>query len=470
MQRKYSIVVLFCCSILLSSCDHEWIRDNPLDAGSLVFQPGLRVEASHGGAEWVELTWPDLPATTGFIVERSWDESDFIEVARLDGLAMSYRDSTDRAGTYRYRVTRDTSTGQRVTTTTSPITMGNWLETKRRPVRRGYVEYAGELPDGRILFFKPDDSSQEDALVFDPATFSWTSAPPLSLSRMWSISLLPDGRILVLGGSGGEYYNLWEKIELELFDPATMTWKRLPAPPHPAAEAYVPFAIEHLGGFDVLVSFQAAAWQDHHFMPRRFTDVLPVAYVLDIETGRYREVSSPDTGGPGTLARIAGSVRSREGEARAFGTVECSETAPDSCRGGTCEWTYDLQSDTWTKKCPFVGVMANLLPVVDYIYLSLRDDFTFLLRDNIGIGMHIQSLNYPQSYSYFQTPGHYVIGGNPVMVVGRNPFTFSIHEFSQNMGTNTTNVLLSDGRLLATNPVTGRSMISRHLSELPNQR
>jgi hypothetical protein len=66
------------------------------------------------------------------------------------------------------------------------------------------------LPDGRVLaiggacsahgsYSDPDGSAE----VYDPAAATWSAAAPLSGGRyLPSVTLLPDGRVLVLGGRG----------------------------------------------------------------------------------------------------------------------------------------------------------------------------------------------------------------------------------------------------------------------------
>jgi MYXO-CTERM domain-containing protein len=85
------------------------------------------------------------------------------------------------------------------------------------------------LPDGRVLvtgglMLVPGNPEQRiaSAEVYDPATGTWSSTAPLAEARAWhTATLLPEGRVLVVGGSGryGDQTAL-----AELYDPASGTW------------------------------------------------------------------------------------------------------------------------------------------------------------------------------------------------------------------------------------------------------
>ena len=85
-----------------------------------------------------------------------------------------------------------------------------------------YGHTATLLPDGRVLVvggYGDDATWLDSAEVWDPATGEFSSAGTLGVGRhAHSATLLPDGRVLVVGGYGGE----WEWLtSAEVWDPAT---------------------------------------------------------------------------------------------------------------------------------------------------------------------------------------------------------------------------------------------------------
>jgi hypothetical protein len=76
------------------------------------------------------------------------------------------------------------------------------------------------LPDGRVLVVGGNDSVTT-AELYDPALNQWTAAGNLSISRIGhTATLLSNGQVLVLGGS---YYSV--SARAELYDPATGRWR-----------------------------------------------------------------------------------------------------------------------------------------------------------------------------------------------------------------------------------------------------
>ncbi|RKH06666.1 Kelch repeat-containing protein [Corallococcus carmarthensis] len=81
------------------------------------------------------------------------------------------------------------------------------------------------LPDGRVLI--AGGSAQKLSFflatteLYDPVTNTWTPGPLMNVRRLYhSATLLRDGRVLVAGGEGFEFYS----ARAELYDPATNTW------------------------------------------------------------------------------------------------------------------------------------------------------------------------------------------------------------------------------------------------------
>jgi hypothetical protein len=81
----------------------------------------------------------------------------------------------------------------------------------------------------RILSFGgPGDASGADAsseiIDFSAPSPAWRSTGPMNIGRVWlNPVLLPDGKVLAVGGgTGGAYTN--PVLQSEMFDPATETW------------------------------------------------------------------------------------------------------------------------------------------------------------------------------------------------------------------------------------------------------
>jgi Galactose oxidase, central domain/Kelch motif len=83
------------------------------------------------------------------------------------------------------------------------------------------------LPDGRVLVaggdqVGPGHPPQNSAQLYDPVTRTWTATGSMLNSRSHHVAVpLPDGRVLVAGGTGSDYRAL---AQAEVYDPATGTW------------------------------------------------------------------------------------------------------------------------------------------------------------------------------------------------------------------------------------------------------
>jgi N-acetylneuraminic acid mutarotase len=107
---------------------------------------------------------------------------------------------------------------------------GTWSATGSLAQARGFHTMT-LLPDGKVLVTggseQPEDDVEGDALLssaelYDPATGTWTSVGSLSTGRAWhSATLLPNGRVLVVGGAG---IDIALSASAELYDPATRAW------------------------------------------------------------------------------------------------------------------------------------------------------------------------------------------------------------------------------------------------------
>ena len=65
-----------------------------------------------------------------------------------------------------------------------------------------------------------------DADIFDPRTNSWVDAAEMKYARWYPTNTtLPDGRVLVMGGTDGSYRTVSRH---EIYDPSDDSWTRLP--------------------------------------------------------------------------------------------------------------------------------------------------------------------------------------------------------------------------------------------------
>jgi hypothetical protein len=112
-----------------------------------------------------------------------------------------------------------------------PIT-GNWTLTGSLNTPRQFQQGVA-LSDGRVLVvgglgtngqggFTPLASAE----IYDPATAQWSSAGTLTNARYsHTLTLLADGRVLALGGSGGTtVQNAAPLASAEIYDPGTNSW------------------------------------------------------------------------------------------------------------------------------------------------------------------------------------------------------------------------------------------------------
>ena len=102
---------------------------------------------------------------------------------------------------------------------------GNWTPVAK--MRRGrYWHRMVALPDGSALVLGGacSDGATRSVERYDPARNSWRDVAPMSAAQMHghSATLLPDGRVLVVGGRSAEAY-----------DPATDRWTAMASPPTP---------------------------------------------------------------------------------------------------------------------------------------------------------------------------------------------------------------------------------------------
>jgi hypothetical protein len=107
-----------------------------------------------------------------------------------------------------------------------PPALGSWGPTGFMSSTR-YRHTATLLPDGKVLVsggvvpdeWFPWEYAYRTAEVYDPATGTWSPTASMAEERAFhTATLLPDGKVLVAGGSSSS------SLAAELYDPATGTW------------------------------------------------------------------------------------------------------------------------------------------------------------------------------------------------------------------------------------------------------
>jgi hypothetical protein len=108
----------------------------------------------------------------------------------------------------------------------SGLVHGTWSASGSMAVHRGY-HTATVLTDGRVLVVGGSQTyfALATAELYDPRTGTWSSAGSLP-TPSWghTATLLPDGRVLVVGGSTSDGYHLGSTSSAELYDPQTNSW------------------------------------------------------------------------------------------------------------------------------------------------------------------------------------------------------------------------------------------------------
>jgi hypothetical protein len=101
-----------------------------------------------------------------------------------------------------------------------PVT-GTWTATESTATPRYFGYTATLLPDGMLLVAGGADAGNQiygllaSAELYDPGAGSWTATATMKVARAaHTATLLPDGRVLVVGGDGGG-------TSAELYDPGT---------------------------------------------------------------------------------------------------------------------------------------------------------------------------------------------------------------------------------------------------------
>jgi uncharacterized protein (TIGR03437 family) len=104
---------------------------------------------------------------------------------------------------------------------------GKWTPTGNLNSER-FFHAATLLPNGKVLVaggWTPGDDyayGMNSTELYDPATGQWsTTGSPIAPRVIYPVTLLPNGKVLVVGGYAPEYETL---SSAELYDPATGSW------------------------------------------------------------------------------------------------------------------------------------------------------------------------------------------------------------------------------------------------------
>jgi hypothetical protein len=117
------------------------------------------------------------------------------------------------------------------------IAPGHFARAAALPAGGGY-DTATLLPNGKVLFLgagKPE--------LYDPAANRFSSAGPMVQERAGPlVTLLPDGKVLVYGGTGFGGCSVGPIDSAELYDPTTDRFTGLDVPPTDTFQAATPLA------------------------------------------------------------------------------------------------------------------------------------------------------------------------------------------------------------------------------------
>jgi N-acetylneuraminic acid mutarotase len=112
-------------------------------------------------------------------------------------------------------------------------TTGAWTQTGQMLVGRS-GQVASLLPDGDVLLVGGWEMPKggeyvRTAELYDPARNTWTAAPvPAELEESQSLTVLPNGMVLLRGIFGTELFN--QTAGAAIYDPSSNTWTRVASP------------------------------------------------------------------------------------------------------------------------------------------------------------------------------------------------------------------------------------------------
>ena len=228
---------------------------------------------------------------------------------------------------------------------------------------------ATRLADGRVLVTGGSTVSSSaakgyvnntSAEIYDPVANTWTPTPPMSVARAHhTATLLPDGKVLVVGGENVQYL---VEPTAEVYDPATNTWaapRTQPLAPRSQHTAtLLPSGLVLIaGGFDIVNGLLTPANTAELYDPVLHTTTTTV---------------SDGNGGTTTVTTITGGLDFTATAPMAFAHYGQSATPLPDGRvvivGGNTTQTeiYDPVAATWTTQATTASVHtahgAVLLP------------------------------------------------------------------------------------------------------------
>lgn len=159
---------------------------------------------------------------TGFVFHDTteiWDGTSFTASAKMM-VARAFHTSTRLANGDVLVVGGDSGEGELATAERFDGT--TFVPTKNGRVRAGKAVASAVLPDGHVLIAggaNAKDGSIADTDLYDPATDVFTPGPPMSRRRMaHSLTTLPDGRVLAVGGWSDSESPAASSGVVEIFD------------------------------------------------------------------------------------------------------------------------------------------------------------------------------------------------------------------------------------------------------------
>ncbi|WP_437603000.1 kelch repeat-containing protein [Sorangium sp. So ce590] len=210
----------------------------PLPDGRVLFSPGGLVYDPSTGAT------TSVPLTPGESIH-GWEFAQTALTPLPNGLVLRTGGSDDESvlkEAVLYDPATNTWSSAGSMSVTRHLHTATLLQDGRVLVAGGYKLNGNEMPEGRT-----------GVEIYDPATGAWTAAAPTNLPRMQhTATLLPSGRVLVVGGGGQIYGGTEEEIVVlvdagetaEIYDPASDTWTLTPPPNfrHTWASAVAPMS------------------------------------------------------------------------------------------------------------------------------------------------------------------------------------------------------------------------------------